>query len=118
MGPRIGSVAPVQRATLGANTAGRAAVRVRRRRTHHRLRSYGRNPAAARVALDRSDAKITVKQIQLSVCDVHAEWELQPCCILTTKAVHELPRTDRNYGLVSMCCGGGLGTGTLIQRVA
>ena len=27
---------------------------------------------------DRSDAKITVKQIQLSVCDIHAEWELQP----------------------------------------
>lgn len=39
--------------------------------------SYGGNPAAARVSLDRSDAKITVKQIQLSVCDIHAEWELQ-----------------------------------------
>ena len=39
-------------------------------------------------------------------------------CILTTKAVHELARTDGDYGLVSMCCGGGLGTGTLIQRVA
>ena len=39
-------------------------------------------------------------------------------CILTTKAVHELERTDGDYGLVSMCCGGGLGTGTLIQRVA
>ena len=40
--------------------------------------AYGGNPAAARVSLDRSDAKITVKQIQLSVCDTHAEWELQP----------------------------------------
>ena len=40
--------------------------------------TYGGNPAAARVSLDRSDAKITVKQIQLSVCDIHAEWELQP----------------------------------------
>ena len=40
--------------------------------------AYGGNPAAARVSLDRSDAKITVKQIQLSVCDIHAEWELQP----------------------------------------
>ncbi|MCY4665913.1 MAG: hypothetical protein OXC00_14750 [Acidimicrobiaceae bacterium] len=38
-------------------------------------------------------------------------------CILTTKAVHELARTDGDYGLGSMCCGGGLGTGTLIQRV-
>ena len=40
--------------------------------------AYGGSPAAARVSLDRSDAKITVKQIQLSVCDVHAEWDLQP----------------------------------------
>jgi len=39
---------------------------------------HGGNPAAARVSLDRSDAKITVKQIQLSVCDIHAEWELRP----------------------------------------
>jgi len=28
----------------------------------------------ARVALDRSDAKITVRSIQLDVCTVHAEW--------------------------------------------
>ncbi|MBQ62729.1 MAG: acetyl-CoA C-acyltransferase [Gammaproteobacteria bacterium] len=38
-------------------------------------------------------------------------------CFLTTKAVHELQRTNGKYGLVAMCCGGGLGTGTLIQRV-
>ncbi len=30
-------------------------------------------PAAARVSLDRSDAKITVKQIKLSCCILHAE---------------------------------------------
>lgn len=40
--------------------------------------AYGGNPAAAKVSLDRSDAKITVKQIQISVCDIHAEWKLQP----------------------------------------
>ena len=33
-------------------------------------------------------------------------------CILVTKAVHELHRTEGRYGLISMCCGGGLGTGT------
>ncbi|MEM7220568.1 MAG: acetyl-CoA C-acyltransferase [Pseudomonadota bacterium] len=38
-------------------------------------------------------------------------------CFLITKAVHELQRTGGQYGLVSMCCGGGLGTGTLIQRL-
>jgi len=37
--------------------------------------------------------------------------------ILTTKAVHELQRTDGEYALVTMCCGGGLGTGTLLQRI-
>ncbi len=38
-------------------------------------------------------------------------------CFLTTKAVHELARTGGRYGLISMCCGGGIGTGTLIERV-
>jgi acetyl-CoA C-acetyltransferase len=36
---------------------------------------------------------------------------------LMTKAVHELERADRSLALVTMCCGGGLGTGTLIERV-
>jgi len=37
--------------------------------------------------------------------------------VLLTKALHELERTDGRYGLVSMCCGGGLGTGTVIERI-
>ncbi len=37
--------------------------------------------------------------------------------VLLTKALHELERIDGRYGLVSMCCGGGLGTGTIIERV-
>ena len=37
--------------------------------------------------------------------------------ILLTKAVHELQRRDGVYGIVSMCCGGGLGTGTLIKKI-
>ena len=37
--------------------------------------------------------------------------------ILTTKAVHELHRADKQLALVTMCCGGGLGTGTLIERL-
>jgi hypothetical protein len=28
-----------------------------------------------------------------------------------------MERSDKEWGLVTMCCGGGLGTGTLIQRV-
>jgi acetyl-CoA acyltransferase len=36
---------------------------------------------------------------------------------LITTLLHEMERTDREMGLVTMCCGGGLGTGTLIQRV-
>ena len=37
--------------------------------------------------------------------------------ILVTKALHELERTGGRYGLISMCCGGGLGTGTIIERL-
>lgn len=37
--------------------------------------------------------------------------------ILVTKAVHELQRTGGHRALVSMCCGGGLGTGTLLERL-
>ncbi len=36
---------------------------------------------------------------------------------LITTLLHELERSDREIGFVTMCCGGGLGTGTLIQRV-
>jgi acetyl-CoA C-acetyltransferase len=36
---------------------------------------------------------------------------------LMTKALHELERTDGSTALVSMCCGGGLGTGTIIERI-
>jgi acetyl-CoA acyltransferase len=36
--------------------------------------------------------------------------------VLMTKALHELERTGGRYGLVTMCCGGGLGTGTVIER--
>ncbi|HEY0277429.1 MAG TPA: thiolase family protein [Solirubrobacterales bacterium] len=36
---------------------------------------------------------------------------------LITSLLHEMERSDKEMGLVTMCCGGGLGTGTLIQRV-
>ena len=37
--------------------------------------------------------------------------------ILLTKAIHELERSGKQRALVTMCCGGGLGTGTLVERV-
>ncbi|HUN59380.1 MAG TPA: steroid 3-ketoacyl-CoA thiolase [Candidatus Binataceae bacterium] len=37
-------------------------------------------------------------------------------CGLVTKAINELERTNGRTALVTMCCGGGLGTGTLIER--
>jgi acetyl-CoA C-acetyltransferase len=37
--------------------------------------------------------------------------------VLMTKALHELERAGGRYGLVTMCCGGGLGTGTIIERM-
>ena len=36
---------------------------------------------------------------------------------LITTLLHELERSDKEVGFVTMCCGGGLGTGTLIQRI-
>ncbi len=36
---------------------------------------------------------------------------------LITSALHELERNDGRYGLIAMCCGGGLGTGTIIERL-
>jgi acetyl-CoA acetyltransferase family protein len=36
---------------------------------------------------------------------------------LVTTLLHELEDDDREIGLVTMCCGGGLGTATLIQRI-
>jgi acetyl-CoA acetyltransferase len=36
---------------------------------------------------------------------------------LITTLLHELERSGKELGLVTMCCGGGLGTATLIQRL-
>jgi acetyl-CoA acetyltransferase family protein len=36
---------------------------------------------------------------------------------LITTLLHEMERSDKEVGLVTMCCGGGLGTGTLVERV-
>jgi acetyl-CoA C-acetyltransferase len=36
--------------------------------------------------------------------------------VLLTKALHELERADKEHALITMCCGGGLGTGTLLRR--
>ena len=36
---------------------------------------------------------------------------------LITTALHELERTDKEFALISMCCGGALATGTIIQRL-
>jgi acetyl-CoA acetyltransferase family protein len=36
---------------------------------------------------------------------------------LITTLLHELERSDKEIGFVTMCCGGGLGTATLIQRL-
>ena len=35
---------------------------------------------------------------------------------LVTTALHELERRDGRFALVTMCCGGGLGTGTILER--
>ncbi len=98
---------------------------------------------ATRKLLDRADltiGDIDVVEINEAFASVVLAWakELQPDMervnpnggaialghplggtgtFLATKAVHELVRTGGRYGLITMCCGGGLGTGTLIERI-
>ena len=36
---------------------------------------------------------------------------------LITTALHELERSDSSLALVTMCCGGALATGTIIERI-
>ena len=36
---------------------------------------------------------------------------------LIATIINEIERRDVELGLVTMCCGGGLGTGTILQRV-
>ena len=36
---------------------------------------------------------------------------------LITTALHELERSDKEFALVTMCCGGAVSTGTIIQRI-
>jgi acetyl-CoA C-acetyltransferase len=31
--------------------------------------------------------------------------------------LHELERGDGKFALITMCCGGGLGTGTVLERI-
>ncbi len=38
-------------------------------------------------------------------------------CILTIKAMYELQRTGRRYGLITMCIGGGQGIAAIIERI-
>lgn len=38
-------------------------------------------------------------------------------CVLMTKAVHELARSGGSRALVTMCCGGGLGTATVLETL-
>ncbi len=37
---------------------------------------------------------------------------------LMTTLLHALETHDKRYGLQTMCCGGGMGTGTIIERIA
>jgi len=36
---------------------------------------------------------------------------------LITTALHELERTDKEFALITMCCGGAVSTATILQRL-
>jgi len=37
---------------------------------------------------------------------------------LMTTLLHALETHDKKYGLQTMCCGGGMGTGTIVERLS
>jgi acetyl-CoA acetyltransferase len=101
------------------------------------------NPEACRKALAKANLSwddISVIEVNEAFASVLAAWrrELEPDmdrvnvnggamalghplgstgARLLTTLLHELERADKEIGLVTMCCGGGLGTGTVIARV-
>jgi acetyl-CoA acetyltransferase family protein len=59
---------------------------------------------------------IDLVEVNEAFAPVVLAWQREVARLMTT-LLHELERSDKEVGLVTMCCGGGLGTGTLIQRV-
>lgn len=47
---------------------------------------YGGLSSAAQVSIDRSDAKITIRRIQLAACTIHAEWRLVKSTTVSSSA--------------------------------
>lgn len=92
--------------------------------------------ARAGVALDQIDVIESNEAFAVQACAVAAKLGLDPAktnvngsgisighpvgatgAIITVKCLYELERTDRRYGLVTMCIGGGQGIAMIIERI-
>jgi hypothetical protein len=86
-------------------------------RRHRHLRDQrGLRLGRARLGRRRS-ARIPTRPTPTAARSPSATRSAAPAASCITKALYELERTGGRYGLVSMCCGGGLGTGTIIERL-
>ena len=60
----------------------------------------------------------TIKRLDAQACEIKRMYVVPEArgTGVGRALLHELERRDGRYGLQAMCCGGGLGTGTLIDR--
>ena len=101
---------PIPATTKGVG-AGRAEDRRHRHIRSQRSVRFGRAGVA-----DACTSPIPIASIRMAARSRSAT-RPAPRGTLITTALHELERTNGRYGLISMCCGGGLGTGTIIERL-
>ena len=75
-----------------------------------------KRPGADNDALELTKLQPLVRDNTVKEVEANGE-KRESSFAATTKALHELERSDGSTALVSMCCGGGLGTGTILERV-
>ena len=77
------------------------------------------NEAFASVVLSwaRSSTPTWTRSTPTAAPSPSATRSAAPAPSSSPRPLHELERTDKTTALVTMCCGGGLGTGTIIERI-
>ena len=73
--------------------------------------------AAADSSPRTSQSRVSMGSMTASISRPWAMWIGSTGARMLTTLLHTLEDDDKEIGLVTMCCGGGLGTGTLIQRI-
>ena len=91
----------------------------------HRLRAIVEEMGEAMLRTSYSQILNSSRDFSTALCDpdgrLIAQAEHVPIHVgalpFAAKAVHELERTDKSTALITMCAGGALSTGTIIERI-